>query len=124
MNTAKNTERKQKNMTDLQSTLVSNEVMQQTGIDLCSLPEPEAVVRRCFVEKVFLEISRNSQENICARASFLINLQALDLQLYQKETLTQVLSCEFCQISKNTIFYRTPPLAASIERKRFKYLIV
>ena len=32
----------------------------------------EADVRRCFVKKMFLEISQNSQENICARASFLI----------------------------------------------------
>ena len=27
----------------------------------------EAVVRRCSAEKVFLEISQNSQENTCAR---------------------------------------------------------
>ena len=26
------------------------------------------------------------------------------LQLYQKETLTQVLSCEICEIFKNTFF--------------------
>ena len=31
----------------------------------------------------------------------------------KKETLTQVFSCEFCKISKNTFFYRTPPVAAS-----------
>ena len=36
----------------------------------------EAVVRRCSVKKVFLEISQNSQENTCARDSFLIKLQA------------------------------------------------
>ena len=36
----------------------------------------EAVVQRCSVKKVFLEISQNSQENTCARASFLIKLQA------------------------------------------------
>ena len=35
----------------------------------------ETVVRRCSVEKVFLEISQNSQENTCARISFLIKLQ-------------------------------------------------
>ena len=51
------------------------------------------------MEKVFLEISQNSQENTCARVSFLIKLQA---------------SCEFCEISKNTIFYRTTPVAASV----------
>ena len=26
----------------------------------------------------------------------------------KKETLAQVLSCEFCKIFKNTFFYRTP----------------
>ena len=31
----------------------------------------------------------------------------------KKETLAQVLSCEFCEISKNTFSYRTPPVAAS-----------
>ena len=60
----------------------------------------ETVVRRCSVNKVFLEISQNSQENTCARDSFL-------------ESLEQVFSCEFCEISKNTSFYRTPPVAAS-----------
>ena len=34
----------------------------------------EAVVRRCSVKMVLLEISQNSQENTCARVSFLIKL--------------------------------------------------
>ena len=35
------------------------------------------------LKKVFLEILQNSQENTCARVSFLINLQASSgLQLY------------------------------------------
>ena len=34
-----------------------------------------AVVQMCFVKKMFLEISQNSQENTCARVSFLIKLQ-------------------------------------------------
>ena len=33
---------------------------------------PEAVAQRCSAKKLFLEISQNSQKNICARASFLI----------------------------------------------------
>ena len=33
---------------------------------------------------MFLEISQNLQENICGRISFLIKLQASDLQLYLK----------------------------------------
>ena len=32
----------------------------------------EAVVRRCSVKKVFLEISQNLQENTCARVSGLL----------------------------------------------------
>ena len=36
----------------------------------------EAVTRRWFAENVFLKISQNSQENISARVSFLIKLEA------------------------------------------------
>ena len=32
----------------------------------------------------------------------------------KKETLAQVFSCEFCEISKNTFFYRTPLVAAFV----------
>ena len=31
----------------------------------------------------------------------------------KKETLALVFSCEFCEIFKNTFFYRTPPVAPS-----------
>ena len=37
----------------------------------------EAVAWRCSVEKVFLEISQDSQENTCARVSFLVKFHAL-----------------------------------------------
>ena len=51
--------------------------------------QSEAVVRRCSVKKVYLEILQNSQENTCAREPFLIKLQAL----VQKESLVPVFSC-------------------------------
>ena len=84
----------------------------------------EAVAQRCSVKKVFLEVSQNSQENICAsvssliklqgaRVSFLIKLQAKACNFIKKETLTQVFSCEFCETS-NTFFHRAPPVAASV----------
>ena len=38
-----------------------------------------------------------------------------------KETLAQVFSCEFLEISKNTFFYRTPPVAASVARQNTKH---
>ena len=49
-----------------------------TGLK-CVNPKPtgfhelwEVVAQRCSVKKVFLKISQNSQENTCARVSFLI----------------------------------------------------
>ena len=35
----------------------------------------EAASQRCSAKKVFLEILQNSQENTCARVSFLIKLK-------------------------------------------------
>ena len=64
----------------------------------------EAATRGVLWWKLFLEISQNSQEITWARVSFLLKLQAW-------ETLAQVFSCEFCEISKST--YRTPLVAAS-----------
>ena len=55
------------------------------------------------VKKVFLEISQNSQENTCARVSFLTKLQAA-CNLSKIETLAQVFSCEYYEIYKNTFF--------------------
>ena len=40
----------------------------------------EAVIQRCYVKKLFLEILQNSQENTCARVSFLIKSQAWGLK--------------------------------------------
>ena len=60
----------------------------------------KAVAQTCSVKKVFLEISQNSQENTCARVSFLIAA----CNFIKKETLAQVFPCEFCKISKNNFF--------------------
>ena len=55
----------------------------------------EAVAQRCFMEKVFLETSQNSQENTSAKVSFLIKLACTFIK---KETLAQLFSCEvFCK---------------------------
>ena len=72
------------------------------------------VAQRCSVKKLFLKISQNSQENTCARVSFLIKLQAQACNFIIKETLAQVFFCEFCEISQNIFSYRTPPVAASV----------
>ena len=59
--------------------------------------------QRCSRKKVFLEISQNSRETTCARVYFLIKLLAA-CNLIKRETLAQVFSCEFCEISQNTFF--------------------
>ena len=70
----------------------------------------EGATRRCSLKKVFLSISQNSQESTWARVSFLIKA----CNSIKKETLARVFSCEFCEISKNTFSYGTPPVAASV----------
>ena len=47
-----------------------------TTIGLKRMQRTEADVKKCSVEKVFLEISQNSQENTYARVSILIKLQS------------------------------------------------
>ena len=51
----------------------------------------EAVVRRCSSKKLFLKISQISY------------------------IPTELFSCEICEIVKNALFHRTPPVAASEE---------
>ena len=45
--------------------------------------------------------------------SLFIKVACQDLQLLLKKTLAQVFSSEFCEIFKNTFFYRTLPVASS-----------
>ena len=61
----------------------------------------EAVARRCCVEKVFLEISQNSQENTCANNNKYCRPKA------------QVFFCEFCELSNNT--FSTEHLVTAFE---------
>ena len=60
----------------------------------------EAVIQRCSVKKVFLEISQNSQEDTCARVSFLIKLRSATLS---KKRLWH--RCFYLNFAK---FLRTP----------------
>ena len=74
----------------------------------------EAVTRSCSVNNVFLKISQISQENICARVSFLIKLQTSG-NFFIKEALAQVFSYQFCKIFINKFF---------IEHLRFEYVFI
>ena len=66
----------------------------------------QAVARGCSLKPVFVEILENSQES----------------NFIKKEAVAQVFSCKFYEIFKNTFYYRTPLVAASVkkERKFFK----
>ena len=66
-------------------------------------------------KKVFLEILQNSPENNCARVSFLIKLQVLVCNFIKKESLAQVFSFEFCEISKNNFFTEHLRTTASVD---------
>ena len=61
----------------------------------------QAATRGVLCKNLFLEMSQNLQEVTRARVSFLIKLQNLFIK---KETLAQVFSCQFCEISKNIFF--------------------
>ena len=56
-----------------------------------------------FFKMEVLKISQNSQENACARFSFLIKLQSPNCYFINKEPLAQVFSQESAKISR-TIF--------------------
>ena len=76
--------------------------------------------------EVFTKVSQNSQENFCARVSFLIKLQAPACNFIKKETLApacnfikketlaQLFSCEFFEISKSTFFTEHLWVAGSV----------
>ena len=65
------------------------------------------------MKKIFLNISQNPQETTCARVYFLIKLHAESCNFSKKDTLTQVFSCEFCKIFKNSFFIEHLFTAAS-----------
>ena len=81
-------------------------------IDDMDVSEMIRKTERCSVKKVSLRISQNSQENTCARVSFLIKF--FSINFIKKDTLAQVFSCKLCEISENTFSYRTPLVTASI----------
>ena len=63
--------------------------------------------RRCSARKgVFRNFIKFTGKHLC-QSLFFNKLKKLNF--IKKETLAQVFSCEFCWISKNTFFYRTPP---------------
>ena len=66
-----------------------------------------------YKKGVLKNFAKLTGKHLC-QSLFFNKVAVLGLQLYQKETLAQVFSCKFCEISKNTFFYKILPMAASI----------
>ena len=66
-----------------------------------------------FCEKGILRNFAKFTRKYLYQRLFLIKLLAMARNFIKKESLTQVFSCEFCEISKNTFFYRTSLVAFS-----------
>ena len=79
---------------------------------------------RSSCSEVFLKVSLDSQENTCARISFLIKLQAQACNFIKKETLAQVFSCAFCKIFNNNSYYRTRLVATSENKNCYSLVAV
>ena len=77
----------------------------------------EAVAWRCSVRKgVLRNFTKFTGKHLCQSLFF--------NKVIKKETVAQVFSCEFCEISKNTFSYRTTPVAASDNSCLRKLLIL
>ena len=87
----------------------------------CSWDIHSFMIKICLVQKQPLEVfykkgvlksfANFTEKKLCS-SLFLIQLQALGLQLYQKETWAHVFSCESCEIC----FEEHLPTAGSISR--------
>ena len=80
------------NVASITKTASKNREILIRFIKIISLEDAEAATRGVLFKEVFLEMSQNSQENTCTCSSI------------NKETLAQVFSCAFCEISKNAFF--------------------
>ena len=70
-----------------------------------------------FCEKAFLrDFAKFTGKHLCQNLFF---NKVAGLFFIKKETLAQVFSCEFFEISKNSFSYRTPAVAASAINESF-----
>ena len=77
------------------------------------LKQPQEVFRKKGVLRNFTQFTG---KHLCQNLFFLFFLSLRPATLLKKR-LTQVFSCEFCEISKNTSLHRTPLVAAFVVLK-------
>ena len=84
----------------------------------------EAATKRGFCKKGDLRnFAKFTGKQLC-QSPFFNKVAGQACHFIKKETLVQVFSCEFCEVSKNTFSYRTPPLTASAWRGSVKKVIL
>ena len=80
--------------------------------------KPESSRPEVFCKKgVLRNFAKFTGKSLCQSLSF-NKVAGLACNFIKKETLAQVFSYEFCEISKNTFYYRTPLVAASINQQK------
>ena len=80
-------------------------------------------VLEVFCEKgVLRNFAKFTGKHLC-QSLFFNKVAGGACNIIKKETLVQVFSCEFCEISKNTFFYRTALVAALANIWNFSFLI-
>ena len=62
----------------------------------------------------------NSHSQLCKKNCF-SGTGILNFAKFLRTPFLQAFSCEFCEISKNTFFDRTSPVAASVLRRNTKH---
>ena len=73
------------------------------SVDRC-VASPEAVVQRCSVKKVFLEISQNSQKHLC-QSLFFVPVPCLrPAALLKKRLLQRCFPVNFAKFLRTTSF--------------------
>ena len=84
----------------------------------------EAFVQTCSAKGVLRNFVKFTGKHLPQRLFYnkVAGLRPEACNFIIKESLAQVFSCEFWKISKNTYFYRTPLVAASV-REDFIYYI-
>ena len=78
---------------------LSNYAILKTAENECEILQSRSSRLKGFCKKGVLKNFAKFRPHVC--------------NFIKKETLAQVLSCEFCKISKNTFSYRKPPVATS-----------
>ena len=82
--------------------------------ELCIWTTAEVVAHRCSVKKVLLEISKKFTEKQMCQSLFFNKVAGLGpATLFKKRPRHSCFPVNFCEVSKSTFSYRTPPVAVS-----------